>query len=137
MSQMISLWIVQRTIAQWKKDGKVQSFGGNSDRAKIMNTCDRRSLIRLVKANRRKSVYHLTSMFNIGSKKISARTICRELKELGLKCCVSTRKPECDKVFRVPKIQPVFLPKKRKGKKTLFLLGFSFFFCKKSFASEA
>ena len=63
----------------------MQLFSGNSGRAKILNTHDRRSLKRLVKSNRRKSVQQLTSMFNEGAKKISARTMRRELKEKGFK----------------------------------------------------
>ena len=89
----IGLRTVQRTIVKWKKDGKVQSFSGNSDRAKILNTRDRRSLKRLVKTNRRKSVQQLTRMYNESPKKISARTVRRELKAMGLRSCVSTRKP--------------------------------------------
>ena len=72
---------MQRTIAQWKKDGEVQSLRGDGDRAKILNTRDRRSLKRLVKANRRKNVQQLISMFNEGTKKIYASTIRRELKK--------------------------------------------------------
>ena len=72
---------------------------GNGGRTKILNTRDRRSIKRLVKANRRKSVQQLTSMFNEGPKKISAWTMRRELKEMGLKSCISTRKPGCDKLF--------------------------------------
>ena len=56
-------------------------------------TRNRRSLKRLVKANHRKSVQQLTSMFNEDHKKISARTMLRELKEMSLKSFVSTRKP--------------------------------------------
>ena len=90
---------VQRTIVQWKKYGKVQSYSGNSGRAKILNTRYRHSLKRLVKANRQKSAQQLTSMFNEGPKKMSAQTMRRELKEMGLRSCVSTRKPGCDKLF--------------------------------------
>ena len=77
---------MQRTIAQWKK---VQLFSGNSGRAKFLNTRDRRSLKRLVNANRRKSVQHF-SMFNDGPEKISARTMRRELKEIGLRSLGAT-----------------------------------------------
>ena len=90
-SQLIAIGLrtVQRTITQWKKDGEVQSFSGNSDIAKIPNNRDRRSLKRLVEANWRKSVQQLINMFNEGSKKISAHTMRRELKEIGA----------CDKCF--------------------------------------
>ena len=101
----IGLRIVQRTITQWKKDGEVKSFSGNSGRAKMMNILDRRSLKRLVKVNRRKSVQQLTSMFNEGPKKISTRTIRRELKEMGLRCSVSTRKPMVSEANRMKRFQ--------------------------------
>ena len=74
---------MQKTISQWKKYGEAQSC-----RVKILNTCDRQ----LVKTNRRKNIQQLTSMFNEDPKKISARTMCRELKEMGITSCVSTRK---------------------------------------------
>ena len=90
---------VQRTIYQWKKDGEVQSFSGNTGRNKIPNTRDRRSLKRLVKANRWESVQQLTNMFNDSPTKISARTMRQELKEMSLNSCVSTRNPGCDKDF--------------------------------------
>ena len=97
---VIELRTVQRTIAPWKNDCELQSFSGNSGRTKTLNARDRRSLKRLVKANRRKSVQQLTSsMFNESSKKISARTMLRELNKMGLRSCVSTRKPEFDKLF--------------------------------------
>jgi transposase len=96
---------VQRTIAQWKKDGEVRSFSHNSGKAKIMNIRDRRSLKRLVKSNRRKSVQQLTSMFNEGPKKISARTMRRELKEMGLRSCAATRKPLVSKANLKKRLQ--------------------------------
>ena len=90
----IGVRTVQRTIAQWKKDRKVQYFSGDIGVAKILNTRDRRSLKRLVKSNRRKSVQQLTSMFNEACyQKISPRTMNRQLKEIGLRNCVATRKP--------------------------------------------
>ena len=71
----IGLRTVQRIIVQWKKDGEVQSFCGDSGKAKILNTRERRSMKRLVKANRRKNVQQLTSMFNEGPWKIYASTM--------------------------------------------------------------
>lgn len=47
-----SQMMVQRTIAQWKINGEVQSLSGNSGKAKILNTRDRRFLKQLVNANR-------------------------------------------------------------------------------------
>ena len=76
---------LDRTIARWKDDGEMQSFSGNSDRPTILNTSDGRSLKRLIKVNWRKSVQQLTSMFNEGPKKISAGTMLRELKEMGIR----------------------------------------------------
>ena len=57
---------VQKTIVQWKKYGEVQSFSGNSGRAKMLYIRDRHSLNRLVKANRRRNAQQPTSMFNEG-----------------------------------------------------------------------
>ena len=68
-----------------ERDGEVPSFSGNSGRAEILNTRDRRSLKRLVKSNRRMSVQQLTSMFHEGHKKISACIMHRKLKEIGLR----------------------------------------------------
>ena len=82
-----------------ENDGAVQSFNGDSDRAKILNTSHGCSLKRLVTANRLKSVQQLTSIYNEGAKKISAVTMRRELKEMGLRNRVATRKPGCDKHF--------------------------------------
>ena len=86
----------EQLLSAKNKDGEVQLFSG---RAKISNTRDRRSLQRLVKENRRKSVQHLTSMFNEGPKKISDSTMRKKLKEMCLRSCVSTGKPECDSFF--------------------------------------
>ena len=47
---------VEGTIYQCIKDGEVYSFSGDSGGAKILNSRDRRSLKRLLKANRQKSV---------------------------------------------------------------------------------
>ena len=91
---------MQRTIVQWKKD-EVQSFSGNSDRAKILITRDKR----LVKANREKCVQQLTTMFDESPKKICARTMRRELKEVGLRGRVSTSKPLVSEANRTARLQ--------------------------------
>ena len=61
VSQMMTMGLrtVRKTNAPWENDGEVQSFSGNNGRTKILNTRDRRSLKRLVKANRRKRVQHV------------------------------------------------------------------------------
>ena len=50
VSQMMAIILrtVPRTIVQWEKDAEVQSFSGNSGRAKILNTRDIRFLKGLV-----------------------------------------------------------------------------------------
>ena len=102
VSQMMAIGFrtVQRTIAQWKKYVKVQLFNDNSGRAKIPNTRDRRFWKRLEKVNRPKSIQLLTSMFNEDPKKISVRTMRRELKKMVL----GVASPQgahagCDKLF--------------------------------------
>ena len=62
-------------------------------RVKILNERDRHSLKRLVKKNRHSSVQMITSEFNEGTKKVSPCTICRELKNMHLRKCKSTKKP--------------------------------------------
>ena len=84
---------IQRTIAYWKQYGEPSSSRGNCGRGKILNERDRRSLKRLVKKNRRSSVQMITSEFNEGMKKVSPRTIRRELKNTHLRKCKSTKKP--------------------------------------------
>ena len=83
---------IQRTIAYWKQYGEPSSTRGNCGRGKILNERDRRSLKRLVKKNRRSSVQMITSEFNEGTKKVSPRTIRRELKNMHLRKCKSTKK---------------------------------------------
>ena len=56
----LGLRTVKRIIAKWEKDGEVQSYSGNSGKAKILNARDGLSLKRLLKGNRWKSVYQLT-----------------------------------------------------------------------------
>ena len=84
---------MNRTNAQRKKYAEVHSFSGNSGRAKILNTHDRRSLKRLEKGKGWKGVEQLTKMLNQGHKKIYPRITFRELKEMGSRSCGVTRKP--------------------------------------------
>ena len=100
VSQMMAIGLrTAKDNCSVENNCEVQLFSGNSSRAKVLSTRDRRSLKRFVKANQRKSVQQLTTMFNEGPKKISARIMQRELKEMGLRSCVPTRKPGCDKLF--------------------------------------
>lgn len=57
-----------------------------------MSDRDQRSLTRLVKSNRKKTI-ELTALFNGESKSISTHTMRRELKGLGLYSCVASGKP--------------------------------------------
>jgi hypothetical protein len=84
---------VQRITAKQKMAGEPASVRHNCGRAKILADRDRRSLKRFVKLNRRSSIHQLISVFNEGAKTISTRTVCRELKEMGMMSCVATRKP--------------------------------------------
>ena len=84
---------IQRAIACWKQDGEPSPSRAKYGRHSILDDRDRRSLKRLVKKNRRSSTQMLTSEFSEGPKKVSQRTVRRELKKMHLSKCKSTRKP--------------------------------------------
>jgi hypothetical protein len=95
MSQImdIGMWTVQHINAKWKMAGEPASACQNCSISNILNDRDMRSLKSLVKSNRWSSIHQLTSVFNQGDKTISTHTVRRELKEMGMRSCVATRKP--------------------------------------------
>lgn len=101
----INLRTVQRIIKEWKDSGECSSSRDNCGRKKILSDRDRRSLKRLVKKNRKKSTLQITTMFNAGVKTVSARTMRRELKGLGLNSCTATRKPLVSQMNRRKRLQ--------------------------------
>ena len=89
----INVRTIQRIIARWKKDGEPCSSRANCGRNKILGDRDRRVLKRLVKKNRRSSTQIITSKFCEGPKKVSQRTVRRELKKMNLGKRNPIRKP--------------------------------------------
>jgi arginine repressor len=73
--------------------GEPSSARQNCGRVTFLDDQDRCSLKRLVKSNRRSSIYQLTSLFNQGAKTISTFTVRREIKEMGIRGFIATRKP--------------------------------------------
>lgn len=89
----INLRTIQRLIAHWKKDGEPCSSRASCERHNILDDRDRRVLKRFVKKNRRSSTQIITSELCEGPKKVSQRTVRRELKKMNLSRRKSTRKP--------------------------------------------
>lgn len=96
----INVRTIQRAIACWKQDGAPSSSRAKCGRHSILDDRDRRSLKRAVKKNRRSSTQMLTSEFSEGPKKVSQRTVRRELEKMHLSKCKSTRKPLVSAVNR-------------------------------------
>ena len=80
----INVRTIQRTIACWKQVGEPSSSRAKCGRRSILNDRDWSSLKRLVKKNVRSSTQMLTSEFSEGPKKVSPKTVSRELKKMHL-----------------------------------------------------